>query len=204
MSISQTPTLETPRLPDKLIDDYIAQVRRRQDGEARAAYRQEPTYALSDMVELIEIDVAELAVSNWGEAERLIIAKGYERDLSLIGDELDRRAQLVYTPSDRWFDRDFPRRLREQVDLAEFLSHRGWVTLKRTGGRYTAICPFHTEKSASFTVWSDHWYCFGCGAGGDIYSFVQQAAGVRFTEALAIVAGYVGIALPQRSRVGAA
>src|SRR5690606_4070612 len=72
-----------------------------------------------------------------------------------------------------------------------------YITLIPAGGQFKAKCPFHNEKTASFSISPDRglYYCFGCGAKGDIVNFVQEFEGVDFKGALTILAERAGIAL---------
>lgn len=74
-----------------------------------------------------------------------------------------------------------------------------YVSLRRNGSRWTGLCPFHQEKSASFTVnpSSGFFYCFGCHASGDIFSFAERYHGMEFREVLAIFAEELGLSLEQ-------
>ena len=75
--------------------------------------------------------------------------------------------------------------LRERADIVEVAA--GYSHLKKAGGRtYKGLCPFHSEKTPSFTVDQAKglWHCFGCGEGGDIYNFVQKAENLPFPEAV--------------------
>ena len=69
------------------------------------------------------------------------------------------------------------------------------VSLKKAGTTYKGLCPFHGEKTPSFVVTPgrDSWHCFGCGLGGDIFSFVMQRDSVTFPEALRILAERAGV-----------
>ena len=72
------------------------------------------------------------------------------------------------------------------------------VVLKRTGRNYTGLCPFHAEKTPSFTVSPEKqmFYCFGCHTGGNVFSFIMQHEGLSFPEAVRVVAGRYGIEVP--------
>ncbi|MFQ5742136.1 MAG: DNA primase [Acidobacteriota bacterium] len=71
------------------------------------------------------------------------------------------------------------------------------VALKRRGSRFVGICPFHDEKTPSFTVNEEGlWYCFGCGTGGDLFRFIMEQEAVGFGDAVRIVAERVGMPLP--------
>lgn len=87
-------------------------------------------------------------------------------------------------------------RVRDQVDIAEVIS--GYVNLKRKGqGDYWGRCPFHQEKTASFHVRPDRgmFHCFGCGKGGNVFTFLMEMEGVSFAEAVSMLAERVGIEL---------
>jgi DNA primase len=92
------------------------------------------------------------------------------------------------------FDR-IKRAILDQIDLVDLVSEH--VALKRRGSRYIACCPFHNEKTPSFNVVPDRgiFKCFGCGAAGDAFSFVQKRENVDFKEAMQILADRVGIEL---------
>ncbi len=92
------------------------------------------------------------------------------------------------------------RQILGRVDLLDVVSEH--VNLKRRGRRWVGLCPFHTEKTPSFTVTPELglFKCFGCGKGGDIFSFVQSRENVSFMEALKILADRAGVELEHVQR----
>lgn len=87
------------------------------------------------------------------------------------------------------------REIRDRVPLVDVVSQH--VALKQRGDRYTGLCPFHQEKTPSFTVHALRGFfkCFGCGRGGDVFTFVQHMENVSFPEALRMLADRAGITL---------
>lgn len=75
-----------------------------------------------------------------------------------------------------------------------------YVNLKRNGTRHTGLCPFHGEKTPSFTVFEEtaSYYCFGCGAGGDVITFVMKRENLDYMEAVRYLAERVGMPLPEQ------
>jgi len=96
------------------------------------------------------------------------------------------------------FPPEFLDRLRTAVPLVETVA--GHVRLTKRGGEYTGLCPFHHEKTPSFTVSDDKgfFHCFGCGAHGDVIGFVMRTEGLRFPEAVEKLARDAGLSLPRR------
>ncbi len=94
------------------------------------------------------------------------------------------------------FPKEFIEELRNQADIVRIIGD--YVTLKKKGQNYWACCPFHGEKSASFSVSGTKGFfkCFGCGKSGNIFSFVMEIEGSPFPEAVKTVAEKCGIALP--------
>ena len=95
--------------------------------------------------------------------------------------------------------------IRRRINILDVVSAH--VTLKRSGRRYTGLCPFHSEKTPSFTVNPElgFFYCFGCHAGGDIFDFVMRTGGGAFPDALAELADRAGVRLertPEAERQG--
>ena len=74
-----------------------------------------------------------------------------------------------------------------------------YVTLKRAGSNLNGLCPFHNEKSPSFTVFpaTKSFYCFGCGAGGDVISFIMREENLDYVDALEFLADRAGISIPK-------
>lgn len=85
--------------------------------------------------------------------------------------------------------------IRERADMLEIVSR--YVTLKRAGKNYIGSCPFHQDKTPSFTVNPDKklFHCFGCNEGGDIFQFVMKIERIDFSEALARLAAQTGVSL---------
>ena len=94
---------------------------------------------------------------------------------------------------------EFKEQLREQVDIVRVVGD--YVRLRRAGKRYSGLCPFHNEKTPSFSVSPEHQYfrCFGCDAKGDVFKFVEMIEGLTFFEALKKLADQHGMALPKQS-----
>jgi DNA primase len=87
------------------------------------------------------------------------------------------------------------RRIQDAIDIVNLVSE--YVELKKAGRNYKALCPFHREKTPSFIVSPDKqiFHCFGCGEGGDIFSFLMKKEAVSFPEALRILAERAGISI---------
>lgn len=87
--------------------------------------------------------------------------------------------------------------LKHRCDLVDIVS--SYVALKRAGANMHGLCPFHSERSPSFTVFTNgdpHFYCFGCGAGGDVISFIMRIENLDYRAALDFLAKRAGIVLP--------
>jgi DNA primase len=94
---------------------------------------------------------------------------------------------------------DFAQSVKQQVDIVKIIE--GYIRLRKAGAQnYSGLCPFHKEKSPSFSVHAvrQFYHCFGCGVSGDVFSFVGKIESVSFPEAVRIVAQKAGIPLPKR------
>ncbi|PKR55078.1 DNA primase [Thalassospira marina] len=98
------------------------------------------------------------------------------------------------------FPQSFLDDLRARVGLADIVGSS--VKLIKRGREYSGLCPFHNEKSPSFTVneQKGFYHCFGCGAHGDVISFVMNTRGLTFVEAVEVLANQVGMDVPKPSR----
>ena len=94
---------------------------------------------------------------------------------------------------------DFAQTVKQQADIVKIVE--GYIRLRKAGAQnYSGLCPFHKEKTPSFSVHAvrQFYHCFGCGASGDVFSFVGKIENVSFPEAVRIVAQKCGIPLPKR------
>ena len=87
--------------------------------------------------------------------------------------------------------------VRSRNDIVDVIS--GYVRLQKKGSSYFGLCPFHNEKSPSFSVSREKqmYYCFGCGAGGNVYTFLMEYENFTFQEALKYLADRAGVKLPE-------
>ena len=98
------------------------------------------------------------------------------------------------------FTRDSIDRVRDSADIVEVVS--AYTDLRRSGGaRFVGLCPFHDERSPSFSVDSQEklYYCFGCNAGGDVFKFVEEKEGLGFPEAVEALAERYGVELEREA-----
>jgi DNA primase len=94
---------------------------------------------------------------------------------------------------------DFAQLVKQQADIVKIIGE--YITLKKSGAQnYAGLCPFHGEKTASFSVHAvrQFFHCFGCNESGDVFTFVQKIENVGFPEAVKLVAQKCGIPLPKR------
>ncbi|MFZ0954106.1 MAG: DNA primase [Candidatus Sulfotelmatobacter sp.] len=93
---------------------------------------------------------------------------------------------------------DFKETVKQQADIVRIIGD--YIKLKKAGAQnYSGLCPFHGEKTPSFSVHATRqfYHCFGCGISGDVFSFVQKIENITFPEALRLVAQKLGIPLPK-------
>jgi DNA primase len=93
---------------------------------------------------------------------------------------------------------DFKETVKQQADIVRIIGD--YIKLKKAGAQnYSGLCPFHGEKTPSFSVHATRqfYHCFGCGVSGDVFSFVQKIENITFPEAVRLVAQKLGIALPR-------
>lgn len=94
-----------------------------------------------------------------------------------------------------------PREIIDEIvfrnDIVEVVG--SYVTLKRAGSNFSGLCPFHNEKTPSFTVFpaTKSCYCFGCGSGGDVITFIMRTENLDYVEALEFLAARAGITIPE-------
>ena len=97
-----------------------------------------------------------------------------------------------------YYAEDVIEEVRSRNDIVSVISE--YVKLQRKGSSYFGLCPFHNEKSPSFSVSPDKqmYYCFGCGAGGNVFTFIQEYENYSFPEAMKFLAERAGITLPEK------
>ncbi len=98
-----------------------------------------------------------------------------------------------------YYEEEFVEEVRSRNDIVDVIST--YVTLKRGGSNYVGLCPFHNEKTASFSVspGKQMYYCFGCGAGGNVFTFLMEYENLTFVEALEQLAEKAGMDMPKSS-----
>jgi DNA primase len=98
------------------------------------------------------------------------------------------------------FASDFAQTLKRQADIVRIVG--GYISLRKAGSQnYSGLCPFHKEKSPSFSVHAarQFYHCFGCQASGDVFSFVQKIENITFPEAVRAVAQKLGVPMPKQA-----
>ena len=96
-----------------------------------------------------------------------------------------------------YYNEEIVEEVRVRNDIVDVISN--YVSLKKKGASHFGLCPFHNEKSPSFSVSRDKqmYYCFGCGAGGNVFTFIMEYENYTFPEALKMLAERAGIELPK-------
>lgn len=96
-----------------------------------------------------------------------------------------------------YYSDDLIEEIRSKNDIVDVIS--SYVKLKKKGATYFGLCPFHNEKSPSFSVTpgKEMYYCFGCGEGGNVYSFIMKYENYSFLEAVKMLADRAGVTLPE-------
>jgi len=94
---------------------------------------------------------------------------------------------------------DHKEEVRRRADIVSLIGE--YVTLRKAGRNFLGLCPFHQEKTPSFTVSPDKqmFYCYGCSEGGDVFSFLMKLNHLTFPEALRQLAGKVGVVIPEKT-----
>ena len=96
-----------------------------------------------------------------------------------------------------YYSEDVIEEVRMKNDIVDVIS--GYVKLQKKGSSYFGLCPFHNEKSPSFSVsrQKQMYYCFGCGAGGNVFTFLMEYENFTFVEAVEYLAERSGVELPK-------
>ena len=91
----------------------------------------------------------------------------------------------------------FLQELKARTDITDLVS--SYVNLRRSGRNLVGLCPFHHEKTPSFNVYPDNgsFYCFGCGTGGDVITFVRKIENLDYIEAVRFLAQRAGLQIPE-------
>ena len=94
------------------------------------------------------------------------------------------------------FSRSIVDAIRSRCEIEELIG--SYVTLKRAGSNFVGLCPFHSEKTGSFTVFpaTQSYFCFGCEAGGDAITFIMQSENLDYPGAVELLAKRTGVNLP--------
>lgn len=111
-------------------------------------------------------------------------------------------AEVTEGGEDMYYSDEIVEEVRSRNDIVDVIS--AYVKLQRKGSSYFGLCPFHNEKSPSFSVspGKQMYYCFGCGAGGNVFTFVMEYENYTFPEALKLLAERAGITLPEQEYTG--
>src|SRR5258706_99189 len=121
-------------------------------------------------------------------------------DQQFLGSQFQRekcRSTQIHNPSMPTTE-DFKETVKQQADIVRIIGD--YIKLKKAGAQnYSGLCPFHGEKTPSFSVHATRqfYHCFGCGVSGDVFSFVQKIENITFPESVRLVAQKLGIPLPK-------
>ena len=101
-----------------------------------------------------------------------------------------------------YYDDDTIEQVRSSNDIVDIVST--YVQLKRRGANYVGLCPFHNEKTGSFSVNRNMqiFKCFGCGVSGNVFGFIERTENISFPEAVQFLADRAGIKLPEKTNDG--
>ncbi len=104
---------------------------------------------------------------------------------------------LVYRVFVMYYSDELIEEVRSKNDIVDVIS--GYVKLQKKGSSYFGLCPFHNEKTPSFSVSrpKQMYYCFGCGAGGNVFTFLMEYENYSFSEAMQVLADRAGVELPK-------
>ena len=96
-----------------------------------------------------------------------------------------------------YYSEELIEEIRSRNDIVDVVS--GYVRLQKKGSSHWGLCPFHNEKSPSFSVNGERqmFHCFGCGAGGNVYTFIMNYENYSFPEAVKLLAQRAGVSLPE-------
>ncbi len=110
------------------------------------------------------------------------------------GDRGNRNPKMANAP---YFPESFIARIKDGVNIVQIISEV--VSLKKAGRNYQGLCPFHAEKTPSFMVSEEKqiFHCFGCGLGGNVFTFLMHYQHLSFPEAVVELAGRLRIPLPE-------
>ncbi len=99
-----------------------------------------------------------------------------------------------------YIDDNILEEVREKIDIVELINQ--YLPLKKSGANYVGLCPFHSEKTPSFSVShkNQFFHCFGCGAGGDIFEFIMKRENLNFQESIKFLADKAGVELKEASQ----
>src|SRR3989344_3784081 len=88
--------------------------------------------------------------------------------------------------------------IKQKLDIVDVIA--GYISVKKSGKNYKAVCPFHSEDTPSFMISPEiqRYKCFGCGASGDVFNFVQEMEGIEFVDALERLAEKAGVKIEKK------